>query len=139
MNKIELLLDRGFVDVCISALKAFELQGAGKVGEANVQGLWCCVSLLSTLDLTAPEAVPIVRLLADMPSTLRFIFDNPLFHVREMGWTTPAQLSAMCALAFGKQEGGACAQISANLLPHRLLAYVSLICCCAVQSCSRRR
>ena len=72
MNKIELLLDRGFVDVCISALKAFELQGAGKVSEANVQGLWCCVSLLSTLDLTAPEAAPIVQMLEDMPSTLRF-------------------------------------------------------------------
>ena len=24
-------------------------------------------------------------------------------------WTTPAQLSAVCALAFGKQEGGDCA------------------------------
>jgi hypothetical protein len=78
MNKIELLLDRGFVDVCISALKAFELQGAGKVGEANVQGLWCCVSLLSTLDLTAPEAAPIVQMLEDMPSTLRFILVRDL-------------------------------------------------------------
>ena len=106
MNKTQLLLDRGYIDVCISALKALELQGPRKVEEANVQGIFCCVQLLSTLDLTAPEAVPIVRQLKGMASTLRFVLDNSLSHMQGIGFTSAGPASAVCALAFGKEEGG---------------------------------
>lgn len=53
--------------------QSFEKQGASKVDEANSMGIWACAQLLCVLDLTAPEAAPIVRMLEEMPSTLRFM------------------------------------------------------------------
>jgi hypothetical protein len=129
MNKTQLLLDEGFIDVCISALKArllpipsrtpihrrllrlgaaprrlshsaifdawlchaqaFELQGVAKVDGATVNGLWCCIAVLSTLDLTAPEAVPIVSRLEGMASTLRFVLVRPFASLPRSGDSRP--------------------------------------------------
>jgi hypothetical protein len=54
-------------------MQAFELQGPSKVGDASVCSIWCPVSLFCKLDLTAPEALPIVQQLEGMASTLRFL------------------------------------------------------------------
>jgi hypothetical protein len=67
VNKTELLIETGFIDIAISVLKAFELLGRKKVPDANVATVWCTCTMLSTLDLTAPEAQPIVRLLEGIP------------------------------------------------------------------------
>ena len=47
-----LLLDTGFVDVCISVLKVYELRGVSKLPETNVVAVWACTCLLAALDLT---------------------------------------------------------------------------------------
>ena len=41
-------------------LKAFELRGARFVGEANIVCVFCAAYMLSSLDLTCPEALPIL-------------------------------------------------------------------------------
>ena len=43
------------------------------MGEANVLAVEEPLNLFAMLDLTAPEAAPIVRQLEEMPSTLRFV------------------------------------------------------------------
>lgn len=105
MNKTELLLEKGFIDVLCLALKAFELQGVSKVDESPGNGMFCAVHLFNTLDFAAPEAAPIMRMLEDMPSTLRFLLEHSRSHLKDIGATSAAAASAVCALAFGKQEG----------------------------------
>jgi hypothetical protein len=48
------------------------------------------------IDLTAPSAAPILQRLRDIPSTLRFILDNPLVHMEAAGMTT----ASCCAVSF---------------------------------------
>ena len=60
-NKIQLLLDDGYIDACISGLQAYELNGVKMVGEASPTTMTCILSVLSTLDLTCEAAEPIVR------------------------------------------------------------------------------
>ena len=43
------------------------------MAESSVIGIMCCFLTLHTLDLTAPEAAPIVKMLEKIPSTLRFV------------------------------------------------------------------
>ncbi len=105
-HKTELLLDKGFVDVAIAVLKAYELRGAIKVPEATPCGIWCMVQMIAVLDLTAPEAKPVVRLLEDIPSALRFMLDHPLDHVKGLAMSTNGACPTVCAMAFGKEEGG---------------------------------
>ena len=105
-NKTQLLLDKGFIEVAISGLKAFELRGVSKLHEANVVGVFCCITMLAALDLTAHEAKPIVALCEGIPSALRFMLEHKLDHVQAFGMSTNGACSAVCALAFGKQEGG---------------------------------
>jgi hypothetical protein len=106
VNKTELLLEVGFIDVAMSVLKAFELRGRKKVPDANVATIWCTCTMLSCLDLTAPEAQPIVRLLEGIASSLRFMLDNDVVHFKFIGNTSACQGALVCALAFGKEEGG---------------------------------
>lgn len=108
LNKTQLLLDAGFVDLIISCLKAYESRGASKMCQANVCGIWSCMQALSStaMDLTAPEAQPIVRQLESIPSALRFVLAHPLNHHSDLGYTTEAQCAVVCALAFGKKEEG---------------------------------
>ena len=61
---------------------------------------------LSLLDLTAPEAQPIVRQLEGMGSALRFVLDHSLDHIKALGFTTASSCTTLCALVFGKLEDG---------------------------------
>ena len=61
---------------------------------------------LSLLDLTAPEAQPIVQQLEGMGSALRFTLDHSLDHMKAMGLTTASFCATVCALVFGKLEDG---------------------------------
>ena len=88
----------------ISVLKAYELLGAAQAPQANVGTLHGVVTLLSTLDLSAPEAEAIVRQLATISTALRFLLDNPNMALRMAGMDTSAQGCVVCALAFGKEE-----------------------------------
>ena len=106
VNKEALFIDTGFVDVAISALKAYEVCGPSKVEGANILSVWCSVELLAQLDLTTPEAQPIVEMLKAIPSTLRFVLEHELVHVDSLGYTTSSVTARVCALAFGKDEGG---------------------------------
>jgi hypothetical protein len=59
-------------------VQAFELQGVSKVGEASANAMFCILQLFVTLDMAAPEAVPVMRLLEGMSSTLRFVLVSSL-------------------------------------------------------------
>jgi hypothetical protein len=100
------LLDGGFVDVAITMMKAFELRGVAKLSEANVVAIDICLLMLCSLDLTAPEAAPIVQQLEAIPSALRFVLAHPLSHFEAVGYQTEVQAAVICALAFGKEESG---------------------------------
>ena len=86
--------------------QAFELRGAGKLDEANVYALACGLWALTLLDLTTPEAQPILRLLEGMGSALRFALDHSLDHFKALGFTTSSFCATICALVFGKLEDG---------------------------------
>ena len=86
--------------------QAYELRGPAKVDEANVLGIGCGLWALSLLDLAAPEARPIVRLLEGMGSALRFTLDHSLDHMKALGFTTASFCATVCALVFGKLEDG---------------------------------
>ena len=58
--------------------------------------------MLAALDLTAPEAKPIVKLLEGIPSTLRFVLENNLDHIRAVGQNTETPCGKCCAVIFGK-------------------------------------
>ncbi len=100
------LLDGGFVDVAITMMRAFELRGPGKVLEANVTAIDILLLMLCSLDLTAPEARPIVKQLEAIPSALQFVLANPLSHFETVGYQSETQAAVICALAFGKEESG---------------------------------
>ena len=99
-NLPKLLLDTGLIDVAMSMLKAYELRGVSKVNEGNVCGIWGVVQMLTSnsLDLTSPEARPIVQQLQGIPSALRFLLDHPLSHFRYLGLTSSAAGMQVCAL-----------------------------------------
>ena len=99
-NKTQLLLDKGFVDVAISGMKAFELRGVSRLHEVSPCTIWACVTMLATVDLTAPAAKPIVKMLEGIPSALRFLLENNANHIKDFGMTTAGPCSAVCALAF---------------------------------------
>ena len=105
-NITQLLLDKGFVDVCFEALRAFEQQGTANVGDSCVFSVFGPLRLLSGLDLAASEALPILTTLGGMASTLQFILLHPLAHSREMGFVSSEECAIILAFAFGKQEAG---------------------------------
>ncbi len=106
INIASALLDCGFIEVGLTALKCFEANGKAGVSETNAMTIWGVPIMLSKLDLTAPEAMPIVRLLQNIPSTVRFVLEHPVIHVAQIGCVSSAHMSAVCALAFGKDEEG---------------------------------
>ena len=85
---------------------AYELRGRAKVDEANVIAVGLGMWALTNLDLAAPEAQPIVRLLEGMGSALRFGLEHSLDQVKAMGFTTASFFATVCALVFGKLEDG---------------------------------
>ena len=95
-KKTERMIDSGMADAVASLLKAYELRGKGETDEANAWGTVNAIDSLTRLDLSAPEARPIVQLLEGMGSALRFALDHPLEHFEKMGLTTSAQ----CAVRF---------------------------------------
>ena len=96
--------------------QAFELRGAGKLDEANVYTVACALWALTLLDLTAPEAQPILRLLEGMGSALRFALDHSLDHFKALGFTTSSFCATLCALVFGKLEDGGGFDFSQTLI-----------------------
>eukprot|EP01043_Picozoa_sp_COSAG02_P030085 COSAG02_NODE_1904_length_10439_cov_157.636267_7_plen_688_part_00 len=116
IDTTQLFIEKGVIDVSISALKAYELHGPTKVNEANVLTIWCALELLAQLDLTTPEAQSIVQKLAGIPTTLQFVLDHELVHFSELGYTTSATTARVCALAFGKEEEGSMFTFSQSLV-----------------------
>lgn len=106
VNLVKLLVDTGIVECVVDALKAFELHGPGAVGEANI-GLYAHIfAMLQPVNYCAPEAKPVVEQLQQIPSTLKFVLNHDLIHVRGAGLTTAGFCAPICAEIFGKQEDG---------------------------------
>lgn len=115
-NITQLLLDKGFVEVGLEALRAFEQQGAANVGDSCVWSVYGPLRLLSGLDLAAPEALPILKMLGGMASTLQFVLLHPLAHSREMGFVSSEECAIILAFAFGKQEAGSAFEFTQRIL-----------------------
>ena len=88
----------------VASEQAYELRGPSKVEEAHTCGILCTVFGLSLLDMTTPEARPIVRLLDGMGSALRFTLDHPLNHLSAIGQTT----ATLCAVSFVSRRNAFC-------------------------------
>eukprot|EP01046_Picozoa_sp_COSAG06_P004352 COSAG06_NODE_181_length_20926_cov_7.590051_15_plen_88_part_00 len=82
--------------VVMHGVQAYELGGSRKIDEASPATVVCAVYPMGIIDLTAPSAAPILQRLRDIPSTLRFILDNPLVHMEFAGVTT----ASCCAVSF---------------------------------------
>ena len=106
VDLIKLLIDTGVADCICAAFKAFELHSTSAVPEANVCFIFHLLLVLAPLDLTVPQAKPIVEQLRQIPSSLKFVLDNNLDHVKCTGMTTAALCAEICAVVFGKQEDG---------------------------------
>ena len=106
VDLIKLFVDSGAASAIVSTLQAFELRGASKVGQANIFGLANSCFALWSFDLTAKETEPIVALIREIPSTLRFVLDHDLNHVKAGGQTTATACAMVTAVIFGKEEDG---------------------------------
>ena len=62
-----------------------------------------CVCWIGHAPLTVE---PIMKILQGMPSTLRFILDHSLTWLSHCGITSGSLGAMLCALCFGKEEGG---------------------------------
>ena len=93
-------------DSRLDAAQAFELKGASKVSDAHVMGLVVALVCFAYLDLTAPEAEPIVALLHGIPSALRFALDHNLNHFKVTAFNTRSNATVIASLVFGKEEDG---------------------------------
>ena len=109
-------------------MKRFEANGASvaTVLETNVMTIWAFQIVLSKLDLTASDAAPIVQLLQQAPSTVRFVLDNPVVHVPDLGFVSSAHMSAVCALAFGKEEEGGGFMFSQEQVDDTVVSHLSV-------------
>ena len=108
------------------AIKAYELHGAAAMQEAaNVGTMIHAFYFLQPLDLTAPEAQPVVRLLAAVPSSLRFALEHDKYHIKSIGMSHASLCASLCALVFGKEEagevGGGGFQFSQELMKNHLI------------------
>lgn len=115
VDTLQLIIDSGIVECACAAFKAFELHGAGAVPQANALFYFHLVLMLMPLNLTGPEAKPITEQLRLIPSSLKFVLDHSLDHVKGMGMTTAALCAQVCACVFGKQEDGDFAFSAAQL------------------------
>ena len=70
--------------------KCDQQRGCSRVAEGNTCALVSAAWALSMLDLAAPAARPVVRLLGGMPSALRFALEHPLAHIKDVGITSSA-------------------------------------------------
>jgi len=104
VNMTKLMVDSGAAAAVISALQAHELRGASKIGEANLLTIVAGMYGFTHLDLTGPQGEPLVALLAEVPSALRFALDYPLEHVKCIGVTSASLCATFIALVFGKEE-----------------------------------
>ena len=100
------MIDTGAADAIISALQAFELGGTSNVVGSNVMFLCGGLLQIQHLNLTAPEAAPILTRLRGIPTTLQFAQMNDLANIRVVGLTTAAVCGMLTALVFGKEEDG---------------------------------
>eukprot|EP01043_Picozoa_sp_COSAG02_P014804 COSAG02_NODE_616_length_19505_cov_5.004998_18_plen_605_part_00 len=105
-NVIKLLSDSGAMESACAGLKALELHGASAVPEANVCLFFHILLVLQPVDPTSPDTQPIVEQLQQIPSSLKFVLEHNMDHIKTTGMTTAAQCAHVCALFFGKQEQG---------------------------------
>jgi hypothetical protein len=116
VDKTQLLLDKGFFEIVIAMMKEFERRGPSKVGEACAVTVWGGIRSICSIDLYAPEASPIVRLLEGIPSTLRFCVEHPVVHLSQLGFDSSSDCASICALLFGKQEEGGAFEFTQEMI-----------------------
>lgn len=98
VNAFQLVIESGLAEAFLAVVKAYELRGASKVQDANPLSGMMPMYGLARLDLAAPEAQPIVELLAGMGSALRFTLEHPLEFLKDLGLTTASCCAVSLAL-----------------------------------------
>ena len=104
-NPLKALIDSGAADVVGAVLQAYEQAGAGAAAEANPLTVVHVFQILEAIDLTTPEARPVLTLLQAIAPALQFAIDNPSVHCRALGLTSAGLCSVLCSVLFGKEEG----------------------------------
>ena len=86
-------------------------------------GIVCAIAIFSFLDLTAPGAAPIIKLLREIPSALRFVLEHPLDHMKAVGMTTASfcTVSPVGYLHSLAQTDGNTQQLMVCCLPLQML------------------
>eukprot|EP01051_Picozoa_sp_SAG22_P016103 SAG22_NODE_2212_length_2831_cov_2.290996_1_plen_646_part_10 len=103
---VTLVIESGVPEALTKMVQSFELSGASKVPEANVMGILHFMIIVQSIDLTVPEAAPIVALLRGIPSALKFCLAHPLNHIKPIALDTVPMCAMICAVIFGKDEEG---------------------------------
>ena len=98
VNAFQLVIESGLAEAFLAVVKAYELRGASKVQDANPLSGMMPMYGLARLDLAAPDAQPIVELLAGMGSALRFTLEHPLEFLKDFGLTTASCCAVSLAL-----------------------------------------
>lgn len=106
VDPIKLLLDSGAAETVRDSFVAYEQRGPDHVDEGNAMALVHCFQALQAVDITDPQAAPIIEMLEQIPSCFQFIMEHPLVHLKWAGVTTSSLCPMLCALVWGKQEEG---------------------------------
>ena len=106
MDLITTLLESGFAEVIVGTLQAFERLGPDRTDEASVFVIIHFLIGLQNLDLTAPDAAPITAMLQQIPSVWAYTLEHRITHIECFGMDSSSVTAGICALLFGKEEGG---------------------------------
>ena len=105
---LQRVISSGAAEASVAVFKSFWKAGASPeaIEDANVCSILHATLFLHPLDLTQPEAEPIVAMFQGIPAPLRFVLEHSLAHIGAVGMTTSGMTTSMCAMLFGKAEEG---------------------------------
>lgn len=88
---------------CLSAVAGFAEGGVDHVGDVSVHAVITAIGQLKNV-YANPSCVEKIR--TDVPDALKFCLENDLVNDSGLGLTTSTSVARVCALVFGRDEGG---------------------------------
>ena len=102
---LEHIIDTGVVEKVVCNIRTYEALGKSAVKLASVMANWYgCWWFLTSIDMLAPAAQPVVTMLRGVPSSVRFALDHPLVQMGEFELGTRSQGTMVAACVFGRDE-----------------------------------
>eukprot|EP01048_Picozoa_sp_COSAG05_P017397 COSAG05_NODE_2363_length_3174_cov_2.055935_3_plen_681_part_00 len=98
-------LDTGVIEMVICNIRTYEVLGRSATKLGSVMGNWyACWWFLTAVDMQAKAAEPVVTMLREVASAVRFALDHPLVQMAQLGFTTSCQGTMVAAEVFGRDE-----------------------------------